>query len=818
MERSRSLWILGASIALAACAAYRLLGGSDDRTEARPRDHRDVEAAVAPSAPRGATSRVTSAPFDPARGADVAPVVEEVEEEDAPLPSALRRVKVSVAFDDGYPLAGVAAEAEPSGDDAVSESLNEAWADSRIRRERLLDAAGTAVFVVPRAARFLLYGGGDVPYAPFRTAEVPPEVAEAKITLPSNAIEIRAVDEAGLPVANLVFQANGSGGGGPGYGRQITGADGRAVFRGFVSSTAEVSVNLEDSRRTAALWLKIDGEPAAEDGATLAAPSRHTATVRRLPIVVGRAVDASGAPVSGATVEIYGRVAAHDGRVGFGEDMTGADGVFRIVVPRDGRTVAADAPLTEIAATVRGPNGLPSASLARQGRFDEGCDLGDVVIERPTWLAFRAVNAEGELLADAFLAAEVGGELDWDNSRIHHWEDALYWCARPHETRFLIGAPGFLATTTDATGAEAAPGKPPKSVVLSLGGTLRIVLAKGTAPEDVPNATLLPASPVIGDDGVLSVDSSAYEDGLTLRGLRPGVAYQCAFELDSVRYALLPVAPFAADETRTLEAPPAPARLRLAGRVVTAEGTPAAEVGLRIQRFGCGSFPMVTESDGTFVVDPTRAGPCRVEAWLGESMLVARDVELRAPTTEVELRLPPLRTATLRVFDVEGNPAAPDRVNASIGAQVETFVEEVDDGSGALYRVRAAADEDVKFHVTFAGTSYDVDAPRGRDAVEFRLPPVGAVVFEIGPSAVREELQAFATPVPGDEEEPVAQLIFEPSSAKRRSNAFRVRPGRRRIEIVAWDRDEGEWRRRTIGAPHVVDIRAGETTVVVVDH
>lgn len=394
-----------------------------------------------------------------------------------------------------------------------------------------------------------------------------------------------------------------------------TGLDGRVVWTYPPGDFGSVSVDLADEwfavDRTFTRSIVVDGGGArSEMGFEIPATGETTLTVRRLPAVVGRVVDADGRPVESAWCELFVRAIGVDGVVAAGTSWSRHEGRFLLPVPRDGRTLPLDATVTEATVKVFSPEDVQPAVVALGGDFTRDVDVGAVAVRLLTWTSFTVLDATGRPAEAPCIGAPDGlggADASRPTNSSRNPGGPVRWRVRPGEDFVLIGARGCVDRLVPVAGAEEATGRPPTEVQLDAAAVL-VVRCRADA-EDARCADLLrarvrlvgEAPPVgIGYGGNGRVDgadsaSPAYatcwheprlanrnqDFGAEFRDVRPGVALHIETGRADWDGARTVVAPLRPGEVRTVDVV-VPAMRRVTIQVVGTDGEvriPASLVG-----------------------------------------------------------------------------------------------------------------------------------------------------------------------------------------------------------------------------------------------
>lgn len=377
------------TVAVATCAA---LGGlivwrtlSDDRP------------APATSLPPMPT---TNAPTGGKPIADASPVAAApAVGREAFVDAGLIDVVVRLVYEDGSPAAALGVAAEP----AHASSLGPAPDGARPRLLTTSDARGLADVALPPDVVWSLRIGPDVgeaetPENVFRAGPFPAGTRDVRVVVPGFALRIRAVDEAGAPVAGRTFAIRR-------YddphalrdGVATTDADGRAVL--WRRAAGSVIVEDADAPPPAAgrdfppapatprVPVRFEGEAPWDEiferGVRCKArfPGELLVVLRRLTAVRVRAVDAEGRPHPRAFVEASAVFADSADRFRADRGVADDDGRATLLWRDDGRTFAVGATPVSVRCDVSAREGGPTESVERPWRPADGLiDFGDVVV------------------------------------------------------------------------------------------------------------------------------------------------------------------------------------------------------------------------------------------------------------------------------------------------------------------------------------------------------------------------------------------------------------------------------------------------------
>jgi hypothetical protein len=414
--RRRILTVVVATcLALAGLIVWKAL--SDDRlaTATPP----PISATNAPTrdAPSAASSPVAAAP---AVGRE------------AFVDAGLIDVVARLVYEDGSPAAALSVAAEP----AHASSLGPTPDGARPRLSTTSNDLGVAHFALPADVAWSARIGPDVGVAEtpdnvFRTGPFAAGSREVRVVVPGFALRLRAVDEAGAPVAGRTFAVRRyDDPHAPRDGVATTDADGRAVL--WRRAAGSVIVEDADAPPPAAggafpptpatprVPVRFEGEAPWDEiferGVRCKAkfPGELTVVLRRLTAVRVRAVDAEGRPHPRAFVEASAVFADSADRFRADHGVAADDGRATVLWRDDGRRFAVGATPVSVRCDVSAREGGPTESVERPWLPVDGViDCGDVVVppdvpkppaapvalpERAE-LVVRVENARGEPLA-----------------------------------------------------------------------------------------------------------------------------------------------------------------------------------------------------------------------------------------------------------------------------------------------------------------------------------------------------------------------------------------------------------------------------------
>ena len=448
-----------AAAVIALCAVGVALsrpGRTVDDAGAASSPARATDAAVPaePEGESGVVSRISRAPFvDPVEPAAAGPVDPGDDDPAAPVPAHLRRVVITLVFDDGTPLAGIRTNAEFSEERPAVDGRGTASTDDGAIVRGTTTSAGRVSFLIPRAAQVRVSVLGSDRYPPFRSEWFGPDVAETRAVLAAVPVRLTVVDDAERPVPGLEFFADGCSPVGGGIAKATTDADGRTVFRGFAPEKA-LLIGLDragvcytrdcDRFAVTAVLGGAPYDPQSTEEFAAAPPADLKVTVRRLLFVGARVVDPTGKPVPGATVGVSLVIAGSAPPIEFEPGYTNGDGRFSRPLPLNGKGVGLDAMMVEVGFAVVTPDGRGTYVAVRPGPSPGGnLDAGDIVVPAVPavrLLEFRIADESGKPVVGARMVA-VGQDGLPDFSRrivASEVDGRLVYPARPDDVRFFL--------------------------------------------------------------------------------------------------------------------------------------------------------------------------------------------------------------------------------------------------------------------------------------------------------------------------------------------------------------------------------------------
>ncbi len=829
--RARATWLLVSttSIALIAVGAM-LLRTSRAGDEAGIGRAPSVETGFgryvpgAASASSSAASRISSAPFtEPVEASAADPVDSGADDPSVPVPAHLRRVVLTLVFDDDTPLGGVRVGAETFEERPAGVGRGTASTDEGAIVRGTTAASGRVSFLIPREAKVRVFGlGGDF-FPPFRSEWFGPDVADARAVIAAVPVRLAIVDDAGRPVPGLKFFANGRSPVGTGMAKATTDAEGRAVFRGFAPEES-LLIGLDqagvyytrDCDRFAVAGV-LGGEPFDPDspeGFSATPPDDLKVTVRRMPVVGVRIVDPTGKPVGGATVGVSLVIAGSTTPIEFEPDYTNWDGRFSRPLPLNGKTVGLDAVMVEVRFSVTTRDGRGPYVAVRPGPPPGGVlDAGEVVVPADRLLEFQFTDESGKPVVFATLLP-VGPNGLPDFSRLlaeSEVDGRLFYPARPSDVRFFCGETGMTDVFVDAPVlADATADAAVRRVTLRRAASFRFE-TEGADESRYQEASAVVVAPARAFSRVTTRSAPPDEPfprtvelrptaEKSLAGIEPGTAVTIEFRDDQGTYATVAAVAPAAGETRTIIAPLPPPETTLIVEVSDVLGRPMNVIEVLVRTIPTVGEPTIVAKDdvvdGRCVVAGLRAG--RVQVRVDSDPSTDVEVALAAPETKLVVRLPVQRVVVLALVGPDANEP-PDDFSADAfanGRRLNALLDDVPeelppppDEKGRFVSTRAPADAPVEFRLRWGGTDYAVTAGPGVARIEW-TPPVGgrllvkqlrravAAEFELHVVRIHPARGAEAAPPPS-----VHMCEFGPSEEVWAWEPVLLTPGRYRIEL-----------------------------------
>ena len=834
--------------------------GDDGSAASSSPSHRDAADAGAPggaAGDSGATSRISSAPFtEPVDPEAADPVDSGADDPSVPVPAHLRRVTFTLEFDDGTPLGGVSLRAEFLEEHPAGDGQETASTDNGAIIHGMTNSSGRVSFLIPRAARVRVVAETDSRYpirifnfsercvSLFQSEWFGAEASEARAVVAAVPVRLAVVDDAGRPVPELKFIADGHSPVGTDKATATTDGDGRAVFRGFAAGEALLRIGLDqagvyftrDCDRFAVTAV-LGGEPFDPESPAVfgvVPPADLKVTVRRMPVVGVRVVDPSGKPVEGALVEFSIVIAGSAVPVSFEPGSTNWDGRYSRPLPLNGKDVGLDAVLAEIGIAVTTRDGRGPYVVVRPGPPPGGnLDAGEVVVPAARMLEFQVTDESGQPVVGADLFP-VGPDGLPDPSRFgarSKVDGHLRYPARPTDVRFCCGQAEMTDVFVDApVFADVAADAAVRKITLRRAASFRFE-TEGADESRYHRASAVVVTPArvfsfFAAARVLSfwnTDSWSQDEpfpcavGLgpnaerRLGGIEPGAAVTIEFRDNQGTYATVAATAPAAGETRTIIAPLPPPETTLIVDVADASGRPMNEIKVLVRTIPTVGEPAIVADDdvvdGRCVVAGLRAG--RVQVRVDSDPSTDVEVALTAPETKLVVRPPVQRVVVLAFLE----PDSDERLDYFF---VEAFANDQrltvlfdrfpkglpppPPETGGFVSVRTSTDAPVEFRLSWGGTGYAVTAGPGITRVEWTPPATGRLLLTQLRRAVAAgfELNVRRLETPGGPASSASHSVrtqtFVPSEPRWEWEPIVLVPGRYRIEL--YETDSAPWKPR----------------------
>jgi hypothetical protein len=379
--------------------------------------------------------------------------------------------------------------------------------------------------------------------------------------------------------------------------------------------------------------------------------------LERLPRLIGRVVDESGAPAAEG-LKVHGMVYWPDsGGMGIGVPI-GEDGRFHFVLR--------EPQVKEVQLTLETPQARTSVTLAGEELVttsDGDLDAGTLVLRTRRALQVRVLETAGRGIDSA--KARIVGERAWSTSDASGAVVVL--TAASGAARLRVAAVGYWAEEVDV----ALPTGSTVEVVLAKSNrlALRIVDAKGEALKDVLVRLASRGPPLFPDSntwwpddtmiGVVSgdqrgagqnvageangwVDLGPDRDGrIVVQGLAPGVNIDLSV-LDSLQEELVTqrLAPLTEASSSELEIVVSHELRAVAGRITDGAGQPLAKVSIAARGEGAETLETTTDDEGRYSLRGIAAKRVRLRATArGFAPKLEQVVELSSASSTLDLVL-----------------------------------------------------------------------------------------------------------------------------------------------------------------------------------
>lgn len=660
------------------------------------------------------------------------------------------------------------------------------------------------MFRVPRDARFRLTGGGGIPYPSFRSNVVAATDDELVATVEARPARVVVVDEAGVAVEGVEFEATGSTTVGDGKVWRWTDASGLVVFRGFRENVrlellreggavsayivggprapagGWVSDRVFDASRqqwTLRRWLPRVGDEGADIETFAAANAEVRVVVRRLTALRARVVDRLGVPVEGAAA-----IASVDYGGGFvvpfGNSLTRDDGRVRCALSTEGRTFAADMTPASLSLEIWTP-GVPTPTVVARPivRLGVDCDFGDVVVPTAPRVKFRVVDPRGAPIKGAVIAArsDLRGDAPLSNPLGETDANGEAVLIEPLSEASFVVQTGLMRRVVSATDWARRLDGPGQTVEMPEVSTLAFVAgAAGVGAFCEARWTDAATGEPRSHRAEFSADGRA-----VLAGMVPATRVAVAFSDCNGGYAEADCVSPAAGEVAEVAVPPPPPNV-LHVSVVDEDGAPVAGFGASLRaEDGSALLSVPPESGRTEWTAPcigVRDGAVVVRV---EVLRIATEARaaLTPPLTRVVVRVAPRRAVRLEVRAQRTDDPAPDGVLVAVGPTHSLDRQGRTESGACEYWASAPESEPVLFRVAYAGEVRYVEAAVGMSAVELTLPAVGTVVAACARCPTFATLSVEAVPMAEGSEPVRDDSFFGPADSVWRSAPIGVRTG-----------------------------------------